>query len=83
MTTPAIGPYCPWPRDVWDGTCVHPSGSARIVAELRNEHRRRHGDIALTSRLGILGSLDGPNTKPNTETEGPCSAACDTRYLRR
>ncbi len=34
----ATGPYCPWPRDAWDDTCVHPAGCADVVAQLRREH---------------------------------------------
>ncbi len=43
----AIGPYCPWPRDVWDDTCIHPPGSAGIIAELRNERgRQAHANMS-------------------------------------
>jgi hypothetical protein len=37
----AIGPYCPWPCEVFDDTCIHPPGCADVVAELRAEHLRR------------------------------------------
>ncbi len=33
-----VGPYCPYPQDAWDGTCVHPPGCAKVVEQLRNEH---------------------------------------------
>ena len=33
-----VGPYCPWPQDAWDGTCVHPPGCSEVVAELHREH---------------------------------------------
>jgi hypothetical protein len=77
-----VGPYCPWPREVWDDTCIHPPGSANIVAELRNEHRRRHGPMTYPhiQTEGSFSIFD--NSKNQTETKGPCSAACDTRYLR-
>lgn len=33
-----VGPYCPFPRDAWDDTCIHPEGCSEVVAELHREH---------------------------------------------
>lgn len=33
-----VGPYCEWPREVYDGTCIHPPGCSEVVAELHREH---------------------------------------------
>ncbi len=38
-----VGPYCPFPRDTYDDTCIHPPGCAEVVDELRREHRIRIG----------------------------------------
>ena len=33
-----VGPFCPFPREAWDDTCVHPPGCAKIVEQLRSKH---------------------------------------------
>jgi hypothetical protein len=38
-----IGPYCPWPQDTWDDTCIHPPGCADVVAQIWHEHKVRIG----------------------------------------
>lgn len=43
MAARAVGPYCPYPRDAWDDTCIHPPGCADVVAELHEEHMHRLG----------------------------------------
>ena len=47
-----VGPYCPFPRDTWDDTCIHPPGCAEVVAELWREHKVRLGLVVERQAVG-------------------------------
>lgn len=45
------GPWCPWPRDAWDGTCIWPHQRGPMPREWWIEHWKRTGHPEVAQRM--------------------------------